>query len=129
MSTEQDKTAAAKDVATPAASEQQGTLAHDDILSGASLVLPAVAAAGEEAVPEASDAIPGLTEVLTSGDEGFAGGLLTFDNESSPGHTIVRVTFEGDAAQNAYEVATLPGGTDINSLLGLLGHDGGHHHT
>jgi len=26
-------------------------------------------------------------------------------------------------------VATLPGGTDINSLLGLLGHDGGSHHT
>ncbi|MDP1708673.1 MAG: hypothetical protein Q8L89_06375 [Gammaproteobacteria bacterium] len=127
MGTEQDKTAAAKDEGAPAASErEQGVLAHDDLLSGASLVLPAVAAAGEPA-PEASDAIPGLNDVLTVGEQGFAGGLLTFDNASSPGNTIVLVTFEGDAAQNAYEVATLPGVvTDINSLLGLLGHDAHH---
>lgn len=132
MSTEQDKKqdeAAAKDTATPAASERQDALAHDDILSGTSLTLPAVAA-GDAAAPAASeDAMPGLDEVLTGGgEEGFAGGLLTFDSASSPGHTIVRVTFEGDAAQNAYEAATLPGVvTDINSLLGLLGHDT--HHT
>ncbi len=120
MGTEQDKTATPKDEGAPAA------LAHDDILSGESLALPAVAAG--EPVPEAQAAIPGLEDVLSSGEEGFAGGLLTFDSESNPGNTIVRVTFEGDAARNAYEVATLPGVfPDLNSLLGLLGHDGGHH--
>ncbi len=119
MATEQDKTATPKDESPP------GALARDDVLSDESLALPAVAAG--EPTPEAYAAILGLEDVLTSGEEGFAGGLLTFDSESSHGNTIVRVTFEGDAAHNAYEVATLPGVfPDLNSLLGLLGHDGGH---
>lgn len=138
MGTEQDKTAPPKSEDPPAAGErEQGVLAHDDLLSADALDLSATGepTAGNMPAPLPEEAVLRLEELLirASGDDNdsqaLAGGIITFDSESSPGNTIVRLTLEGSEAHNACEVATLPGVfTDLNSLLGLLG-EGGYHHT
>lgn len=111
-------------------------LAHDDILSADSILLadigaipgaPNDIAAQLGGVPEQVALQP---EELLSGTGATAveGGFLTFDSDSSPGNTIVRVVFDGLDAQEAVEVGLFKGGgMDINSLLGLLGTDDAHH--
>jgi hypothetical protein len=69
-----------------------------------------------------------VEELLSSIDShsSLAGGFLTFDSESNPGHTIVRVMLEDTGSQQAFEVGVFNGvDMDLNTLLGLISSSNG----
>lgn len=71
-----------------------------------------------------------MSDLLDGGSGALSrdGGFVFFDQQSQPGNTIVRVMLEGADHQHLFDIGILPGGgTDLNSLLGLIapGHDHG----
>jgi hypothetical protein len=110
------------------------SLTRGDILSDDALHLPVVpqqAGSSESGnLILAPDAVLQVDELLSSIEShpSLGGGFLTFDSDSSPGHTIVRVMLDDGGAQQAFDVGIFNGvGMDLNSLLGpVSSHDGDH---
>jgi hypothetical protein len=110
---------------------EQVSLTRGDILSDDTLHLTVesqqVTFPESEAVGPAAPVLQ-VEELLTSIDShsSLAGGFLTFDSESNPGHTIVRVMLDDTGSQQAFEVGVFNGvDMDLNTLLGLISSSNG----
>jgi hypothetical protein len=113
-------------------SQERIELTREDILSDDALHLPVepqqVISSELGNVIPASGAVLKVDELLSSIDNlpALGGGFLTFDSDSSPGNTIVRVMLDDNGTQQAFDVGVFNGvGMDLNSLLGLISSQNG----
>ncbi len=69
-----------------------------------------------------------LADLLDSSSSGSleGGGFFMFDQQSDPGHTIVRIELENAADHRQIQIASFEGGADLNRLLGSITSDSNH---
>lgn len=107
--------------------DTDGVLGHTDLIAGAIVPMP-LSDMPPVVMSPATDGTGTLrlADLLDSGSAGLsdAGGFVMFEHQSTPGSTLVRVMLEGADHQQLFDIGTLAGGPDLNSLLGLIATDG-----
>ncbi|MEB0135075.1 hypothetical protein QN362_07010 [Actimicrobium sp. CCC2.4] len=106
---------------------QDGVLRHADLLADAGVPMPLPESPPLVApVPVVHADTLQLADLLDGGNAGLsvAGGFVLFEHQHTPGSMLVRVLLEGADHHQLFDIGTLAGGPDLNSLLGLIVPDG-----